>query len=282
MLGLREGHRGGDNPTMNDSDFAAARDALASARRDAAAIASWPPARMPLDLDEAYRLQAAVTRELGAIGGWKVAGVTPAQRETLAVPRPIAGPLLRPWMHDARARPAALSAARFIAPKLECEFAFELARDLPPRPARPYSREEVRAAIAALRIAVEIVDSRLPRGLGALAELADAFNNGGFVAGPAITDWERIDFAQVDIVLSRSHGGASDEVARGSGRAILDGDPFGTVVMLANAPADATRGLVAGDIVTTGSCTGAPLLPGPGDYRAEFAALGRVEFSVAP
>lgn len=262
---------------MNDTDFEAARSELASARREARPIAAWPPARLPGDLTEAYRLQAAVTRELGAIGGWKVAAVTPAQREALGVPTPIAGPLLRPWMHDARARPATLSAAGFIAPKLECEFAFELARDLPPRTARLYTRDEVRAAIAALRIAVEIVDSRLPRGLGALAELTDAFNNGGFVAGPAITDWHELDFARIGILLTRTHAGASAEVARGDGKAILDGDPFGTVVLLANAPADAIRGLRAGDIVTTGSCTGAPFLPGPGDYRAEFATLGSVE-----
>ena len=50
------------------------------------------------------------------------------------------------------------------------------------------------------------------------------------------------------------------------------------VRLLANAPADASRGLVAGTIVTTGSCTGAPLLPGPGDYHAEFATLGSVGF----
>ncbi len=277
----RRFHGHGDNAAMDDTDFEAACTELASARRGARPIATWPPARLPKDLGEAYRLQAAVTRELGAIGGWKVAAVTPAQRESLGVPTPIAAPLLRPWMHDASRAPAALSAAAFIAPKLECEFAFELARDLPPRPGRGYSRDEVRDAIAALRIAVEIVDSRLPRGLGALAELADAFNNGGFVAGPAIARWHDLDFARIEIVLTRSHDGASDEVARGSGKAILDGDPFGTVVLLANAPADATRGLAAGDIVTTGSCTGAPFLPGPGEYRADFATLGSVEFSVA-
>ncbi len=263
---------------MNPIDFDLARAELAAARRDARPIIDWPAARIPSDLAEAYRLQAAVASELGAVGGWKVAAVTPAQRESLGVPVPIAGTLLAPWMHDARAAPPALSAARFIAPKLECEFAFELARDLPARPARPYSREEVSAAIASLRIAVEIVDSRLPRGLGALAELADAFNNGAFVAGPAIVDWRALDLARIEIVLTHGHGGARDEVARGSGRAILDGDPFGTVVLLANAPADPARGLVAGTIVTTGSCTGAPLLPGPGDYRAEFAGLGSVEF----
>ena len=265
---------------MNDIDFDLARSELAGARRDARAITTWPAARVPRDLAEAYRLQAAVARELGAVGGWKVAAVTPAQRESLGVPTPIAGPLLRPWMHDARAGAASLSAAAFIAPKLECEFAFELARDLPPRPGQPYSRDEVRAAVAALRIAVEIVDSRLPRGLGALAELTDAFNNGGFVAGPAIVDWHALDLGRIQIVLTRGHGGAREEVARGSGKAILDGDPFGTVVLLANAPADASRGLVAGTIVTTGSCTGAPSLPGPGDYRAEFATLGSVDFRV--
>ena len=174
---------------MNDIDFDAARQALATARRQAEAIAAWPAARVPADLAEAYRLQAAVARDLGGTGGWKVAAVTAEQRAAMGVPAPIAGPLLRRWMHDARRGAAELSAATFIAPKLECEFAFELARDLPPRPAQAYSREEVRDAVLALRIAVEIVDSRLPRGLGALAELTDAFNNGAFVAGPACTDW---------------------------------------------------------------------------------------------
>jgi len=263
---------------MNDTDFDLARAELAGARREARAITSWPATRIPRDLAEAYRLQAAVANDLGAVGGWTVAGVTTAQRESLGVPAPIAGPLLAPWMLDARAAAPSLSAARFIAPKLECEFAFELGRDLPPRPQRPYSRDEVRAAVAALRIAVEIVDSRLPRGLGALAELADAFNNGAFVAGPAITDWHALDLGRIEIVLTRAHDGTNDEVARGSGKAILDGDPFGTVVLLANAPADAGRGLVAGAVVTTGSCTGAPLLPGPGLYRAQFASLGSVEF----
>jgi 2-oxo-3-hexenedioate decarboxylase len=266
---------------MNDIDFDRARAELVSARRDARAITAWPAARIPRDLAEAYRLQAAVASDLGATGGWKVAAVTPAQRESLGVPAPIAGPLLAPWMHDARAETPTLRAAGFIAPKLECEFAFELAHDLPARPQRPYSRDEVRAAVGALRIAVEIVDSRLPRGLGALAELSDAFNNGGFVAGPALVDWHALDLARIEIVLTRQHGGVTDEVARGSGQAILDGDPFATVVMLANAPADANRGLVAGTIVTTGSCTGAPLLPGPGGYGARFASLGSVEFRVA-
>ncbi|HEY2188101.1 MAG TPA: hypothetical protein VGH48_06015 [Caldimonas sp.] len=263
---------------MNDAEFEAARVALARARREARALAAWPTGQPPSDLAGAYRLQAAVVRELGPIGGWKVAAVTPAQRASLAVDRPIGAAIPAARIHDASSKPARLSSADFIAPKLECEIAFELGAALPPRPGRTYSREEVRTAIRALRIAVEIVDSRLPRGLGALAELADGFNNGALVAGTAQADWDWVDFARLEIVLVRERGGQHDEVARGSAKAILDGDPFDTVVMLANAPPDPTRGLAAGDIVTTGSCTGAPPLPGPGAYRAEFARLGSVEF----
>ncbi|MEO8835293.1 MAG: hypothetical protein ABI364_00985, partial [Caldimonas sp.] len=114
----------------------------------------------------------------------------------------------------------------------------------------------------------------------ALAELADAFNNGAFVAGPRIHAWHDLAFARINIVLRREAGGASEETAHGSGAAILEGDPFGTVVMLANALPAGTPGLVAGTIVTTGSCTGAPPLAGPGTYRAEFGMLGKVVFRV--
>jgi 2-keto-4-pentenoate hydratase len=263
---------------VNDRELDAAKSALATARRDARMLDRWPGDAAPRTLDDAYRVQAAVVRELGAIGAWKVAAVTAAQREALRVDRPVGAAIPARCVHDARDAPARLRVADFIAPKLECEIAFELGDDLPPRPGRAYSRDEVRRAIQQLRIAVEIVDWRVPRGLGAFVELADGFNNGALVVGAARADWDATDFARLAIVLVRDHDGRRDEVARGSPAAILDGDPFGTVVMLANAPPDASRGLKAGDIVTTGSCTGAPSLPGPGAYRADFAKLGGVGF----
>ena len=263
---------------MDDRELDAAKSALAAARRDARMLDRWPGDAAPRDLDEAYRVQAAVIRELGPIGAWKVAAVTAAQRESLRVDRPIGAAIPARCVHDARSTPARLRVADFNVPKLECEIAFELGGDLPPRAGRAYSRDEVRRVIGQLRIAVEIVDWRVPRGLGALVELADGFNNGALVVGAGRADWDAIDFAQLAIVLVREHGGQRDEVARGSAAAILDGDPFATVVMLANAPPDASRGLTAGDVVTTGSCTGAPSLPGAGAYRAEFAQLGSVAF----
>ena len=263
---------------MNGSDFEAARLALATARRSARAVAEWPLPWRPADLAEAYRLQAAVIGDLGGGAGWKVAAVTDAQRQSLGVAQPVASAIPTSMMHDASARPARLRLADFIAAKIECEFAFQLRHDLPARSVGAYSRAEVGAAIEAMRIAIEIVDPRLPSGSGSLAEVADGFNNGAFVAGPSVRDWQALDFAAIGIVLSvAAPGRAASELARGSGHAILDGDPFGTVVMLANAQPTSGPGLRAGDIVTTGSCSGAPRIPGPGLYRAEFAGQGVVE-----
>jgi 2-keto-4-pentenoate hydratase len=263
---------------MNDSDFDAARAALVAARRHAKAIVRYPAAWLPTDLAEAYRLQAAVIAGLGPVGAWKVAGVTPQQRQAMGVPAPVASSL--PFVDDASVDPAALRLAAFIAPKIECEFAFELGIDLPSR-GRPYSRDEVAEAVAAIRPSIEIVDSRLPAASGTLAELADGFNNGAFVAGPRVPGWRPLDLGAIGIVLTFTDAAAAPaEFARGSGRAILEGDPFGAVTMLANAQPPG-RGLRAGDIVTTGSCTGAPFVTRPGLYRAAFDGLGTVALSLA-
>jgi 2-keto-4-pentenoate hydratase len=265
---------------MNDREFEAARTALVEARRRARAIAECPAAWRPADLREAYRLQTAVIGAFGPVGAWKVGAITAEQRQAMGVPTPVAGPIPASLVRDASERSGQLSLAEFVAPLIECEFAFELGHDLPPRSGAVYTRDEVAAAIAVLRIAIELVDPRLPRGSGALAEIADGFNNGAFIAGPRIREWRGLDFAAIGIVLTATRpDGRVAELAKGSGRAILEGDPFGAVVLLANTQAPG-RGLRAGDIVTTGSCTGAPRLPGPGQYRAEFAGLGGVELQL--
>ena len=258
---------------MNDADLSEAIRALANARRDGQRLAELPPAWVPGDLASAYAMQRGVAGSLGEVRGWKVGAVTAVQREAMGVPSPVGGPLLAPWT---RQSPARFRSAEFVAPRLECEFAFELGKDLPARPGR-YAREEVEAAIAAVRIGFEIVDSRLPPQSGFLSELADGFNNGGYVIGPSATALADVDLADHEIVLTARTGGAPRELARGTGRAILNGDLLAAVVMLANAPPHGSAGLRAGQIVTTGSCTGAVALPGACTVTADFGRLGRIE-----
>jgi 2-keto-4-pentenoate hydratase len=258
---------------MSSFDFEAARTALGHARAEARAIDPVPAQWVPPDLAAAARLQRSVAADVGPIRGWKVSAVTPAQRHAMGLEAPIAGPLLGPVVHGDG---ASLSLSRFVRPRIECEFAFELARALPARDAA-WTRAEVTAAVGAVRLGIEIVDSRLKPGSPLAMEIADVLNNGAYVVGPAIAAWADVRFGDVPIALVRvDANGRRSALATGDGRAVLDGDPLGALVLMANLRAFASDGLPAGSLVTTGSCTGAPDVPGTGRYEAEFGALGRV------
>lgn len=260
---------------MNANDFTAATLALIEARREARAVDPLPAGWLPGELAIAYRMQRAIARPLGEVRGWKVAGLTAAQQQAMAVPGPVAGPLLAPWVQHSAGR---LSLANFVAPKLECEFAFELVRDLPERGAgaKPYTRSEVEAAIGHLRIGIEVCDSRLPADAPTFMQLVDGLNNGAYIVGPASGDWNHVDYAEQEIVLRAVVDGQRIELARGNGRPILDGDPVGALLLLANAQPPGYGGLRAGQVVTTGSCTGAVAVPGACAVEADFGALGTV------
>jgi 2-keto-4-pentenoate hydratase len=263
---------------MNDTDFQQARTALREARRSARGLARVEPAWVPPDVAKAMDLQHAVGVDLGPIRGWKISGLTAEQQRAMGVTTPIAGALLAPWLHTSD--DASFSRGQFIRPRLECEFAFELQADLPTR-STAYTRPEVEAAIGALRIGIEVVDTRLPAGSPVLMELADDLNNGAYVIGAANPSWQRVRYAEQAIALRWHDGAKTTEIATGDGRPILDGDPVAAVVLLANLAALAPRGLCAGDIVTTGSCTGAVALPGAGEFEADFGSLGRVRMRVS-
>lgn len=262
---------------MNAQDFTAATLALIEARRESRRVDPLPPAWTPQELAIAYRMQRAIARPLGEVRGWKVAALSGEQQQALAVPGPVAGPLLAPWVQHSAGQ---LSISQFVEPRLECEFAFELVRDLPERraDAKPYTRAEVDAAIGRLLIGIEVCDSRLPAaGASTLWQLADNLNNGAYIIGPASADWRSdVDFADHAIALRAVVDGQRRELAHGTGRAILEGDPLAAVVLLANAQPPGYGGLRAGQFVTTGSCTGAVAVPGPCAIEADFGMLGTV------
>ncbi len=252
---------------MPRAEFHQVVSALTQARRQAQpmalALADW----VPDSLESAYALQRAGADELGGAAAFKVSALAAAQQAAMGVAAPVAGVLPRDHVLES---PAVLAVARLREPVLECEFAWELKRDLPPRD-EPYTRDEVEAAVAALRIAVEVCDTRLAAGAPLLAQLADGFNNGAFVVGPPCVHWRTLNFAEHAIVLR--HQGR--ELARGTGRAILGGDPLAALVLMANLR-PTLGGLRAGQIVTTGTCTPPVSLPGAGEVQADFGTLGVV------
>ncbi|MBM3572164.1 MAG: hypothetical protein FJX52_07350 [Alphaproteobacteria bacterium] len=270
--------------TEHLSVFAAAEagELLAWARRKQKQIARLPAQVTPSHMADAYAVQAHMARRLGHdIDGWKIGCTSPEAQKLLGANGPFAGPLFRPFIHSS---PADLSAKDFHRRGLEPEFAFTLARDLPPR-GRDYGRDEVAAAVASLHPAIEIVDSRFTTGFGAgvLNLIADDGVNGAFVHGPAVTQWQPLDLAAWPVELK-----VDGKVVKAGVGANVMGHPLNALVWLANLLAGPTSpaaganygGLRAGQIVTTGTCAGI-FDAGPSDRAiARFGKLGetRVQF----
>jgi 2-keto-4-pentenoate hydratase len=244
---------------------------LDSARTQVRALDIAPWRDAVRSMDEAYGVQSELAKLPGnAVRGWKVTALTPEQQRGFDSNRPVAGALFASHVHQA---PATLTLSKFITTVIECEISFRLSRDLPQR-SNPYSDAEIADAIDAIVPCYEFPDNRVPADAPDLLKLADDMGNGAFVAGEPVTNWRKVDLSQIEIVLT--HNG--NEITRGPAARIL-GNPLKAVTALANAQPLPAGGLIAGQIVTTGTCT-TPLPLQRGEYVADFGVLGTVHLSV--
>ena len=249
-----------------------AAQALYAARSDRVRIDGLPKSCRPSTLEDAYRIQDRLIALLGEpIGGWKIGATSQKARDFAG----ISDASLRARMLGVNCyeHPASLGEHFFFMRAIECEFAFTLGRDLEPS-AAPFDENAVVAAIEDMHPAIEISDSRYIdwTGVGGPALVADNCNDGAFVRGPPATGWRGSDLSRHQVTLH-----VDDRVAaRGSGGEVITG-PLGVLVWLANDLAARGTGLGAGQVVTTGSCTGVvPVEPGA-RVRADFGSFGVVE-----
>jgi len=239
-------------------------DALIAARE----TRRWLPAlpARPADEAEAYAIQDAVARRLGPVTAWKVGARTPESE-------PFRAPINAATLFFDTGR---LPASMFHVIGVEAEIAYRLARDLPPR-AEPWTREEVLDAVASVHPAFEIVDTRFTA-FGAqdpFSHMADQMNHGALVVGPAIPDWRALDPLAERVALEVD-GETRIETVGGNSA----GDPVRLLVWLANAGARSLGGLRAGDVVTTGSCTGTVFVPPGSRSVARYGTMGTIELTV--
>ena len=218
-----------------------AADLLLDARRTGVPIEDLPEALQPKDLDEAYAVQDLIAEAYGEIGGWKI-GAPSAEATPLFAPMPLA------WI----ARDGAVIGGVRRYRGLEAEIAFLFGEDLPPR-ATPYSSEEVVGAIASCHPAIEVLESGLadPMQAALMSKIADLQMHGGFVYGPAVAGWQKIDFKTEHVFIAVD--GAVRVERTGSN---TSGDLMRLLPWLANEGSKRTGGLKAGQWVTTGSWTG--------------------------
>jgi 2-keto-4-pentenoate hydratase len=245
-----------------EKELMSAGGMLLEARRTNTPIDDLPEAVRPVTLDEAYFVQDRMALAYGEIGGWKV-GAPTADATPMFAPMPLA------WI----ASNCALLGGRHRFRGLEAEIAFLMGKDLPPRE-KPYSRDEVVAAIASCHPAIEVIESGLtdPTKASKLSMVADLQMHGAFVYGAAVANWQSIDFSKEHVTL------AVDGVVRvertGSN---TSGDLMRLLPWLANAGAARTGGLKARQWVTTGSWTGLTLAIAGSRVDVNFSTAGEVD-----
>lgn len=243
--------------------------------RERRRIERLPPGLHPATEDEGYAVQDALVRAAALpLAGWKIGATSAHARRRLGLPGPVSGRLFAPFVFRA---PAALTATDYVGPSLEPEFAFRMARDLPPR-AEPYRRDEVAAAIGALLLAIELVECRWTdwETVGAPGFIADDSAAAALVCGPEIAEWRSFDLPGVAVSLELDGAVA----ARGRGADVM-GDPLEAMTWLANHLCARGLRLRSGELVTSGTCT--PIVAiAPGQSAvARFEGVGAVELRLS-
>lgn len=255
---------------MDQSHIAQAADLLWRTRLEQRRIEAMPDHLRPRSLSEGYAIQDAMVEIAGQpVSGWKIAATSKAGQAHIGVTEPLAGRLFKNFIVADGAR---LPATPLHMKVMEAEFAFLMARGLPPQTAA-YEQTEVCDAVAAMHLAIEVPDARFERfaEIGPAQIAADDAFAAWFLLGPQVPDWQRLDLA-AQRVRAVNNGAVA---AEGTGANVL-GDPRIALIWIANHLAQRGIGLKAGDIVTTGTCITPPSIA-PGDrVIAEFVGLGQL------
>jgi 2-keto-4-pentenoate hydratase len=253
---------------MLDSDVG-----LAEMLRNACAGGELPPVPSTEPaLADAYAIQRAVFVQGDVpIAGWKIGLTAEPPRVALGADSPAAGRLAAADILPDGSR-IGFSGAEMYA---EAELVVELARDLPPVGA-PYSREAVAAAVGSVRSGIEIVRSRFAStelSLGLL--VADNVMAHALVVGEPVSQGWQTGYGDMDAVLER----LGEERVEGSTTRVM-GDPLNALVWLANWLCEQEGGLKAGQLVATGTCTGATEIHAGDTVVVQLGDLGKAQVSI--
>jgi 2-keto-4-pentenoate hydratase len=242
----------------------AAAAALVAAWHGGPPLAALPEDSVPRDISDGYEVQERVAAGIGGdVVGWKLAVVTAQAQAAAGLSAPTVGPILASMLGASghRFAPGALRQ-----PEIEPEIALVLARDI----AGPADADQVRAATAEVRLAMEVADTRYVRKpvYGQPGIIADMNACAALLLGPVV---DPAAAAAAPIRVRLGDGAIVTGFAPGARP-----DPFAAVAFLSGFLAARGRSLHAGDVITTGTCA-PPTRTAPGRVTCEFEGLGEVE-----
>lgn len=260
---------------LTDDQVAAAARDLFEAERSGAQMGLLSARHPAMDMDDAYRVQAALTESRRAAGhreiGWKIGLTSKAMQRQLNIDIPDSGVLFDDMLFE---NGAAIPKGRFIQPRVEAEIAFVMKAPI----SGAATREEVLAATEAVAPSLEILDTRIIRADPASGKartivdtIADNAANAGLVLGAARHAPDAVDLRWAGAILKRD--GVVEET--GLGAAVLD-DPAMGVAWLAQRLSEQGLSIRAGDVVLSGSFVRAVEAPGGSEFHADFGPFGQV------
>lgn len=257
-------------PDKRKTQLLSASELLLEARRSANPVDDLPAELQAASLEEAYFVQDTMARSLQPEGvrDWKVGA--PAPDAT-----PMFGPMIHAWVGNDG---CLLKDKRYRLRGLEAEVSFLIGKDLPSRQ-KPYTREEVIDAIESCHPAIEELEAGLtvPAKVAKFTMISDLQMHGGFVHGPAVENWQKIDFTRESVTLAVN---GKVEVARTASNS-AGTDLLRLVLYLANEGAVRTGGLKRGGWITTGSWTGNTFGSAGALVNVKFSTVGGVSLRFA-
>ena len=223
---------------------------------------------LPLEnLDDVYATQDLVTASLGAdVRAWKT---SPLEDGTAFV-----GPI---YATNIFASGAQISTSKMHLIGIEGEIAFRIKHDLPDQ-GHPYIRDDILTSISEMMPLIELVDTRMINGMkqDSTLKMADNQSNYGIVIGDASTkDWNDINATMAEVHLTVN----DKNLFSGISSSPIN-DMFDLMAGTANSCVKYNRPLRAGDIITTGSCTGIVFIEPGSNVVLDFPEIGQVEASL--
>ena len=263
---------------MNVTDGAkTVATAFVEARRLKRGLAAYP-GTPPSDMTGAYRIQdLAIALDARAVAGWKVGKIGPADTDILGTDR-LAGPIFAGTVLDigeGTATPPDMPVFADGFAAVEAEFLLHLAPGWNGQ--IPADDAEVRALLDGVHIGIEIASSPYAgiNADGPLVTASDFGNNYGLIVGPALEDWQNIDFNSICVAVAID----GEVVGKATTATMLDG-PLGAARFLLGNLVQRKIACDAGFWISSGAVTGVhQVLPGA-QVTATFAPGGTVRCGI--
>jgi 2-oxo-3-hexenedioate decarboxylase len=261
--------------SLTPQQVQALADHVLNAQKTATPIPMLTIEHPELSVEDGYAIQNALRERYLADGhrhvGWKAGLTSRAKMRQMGVDQPAVGFLTQ---HMAAAPGSQIEVARHVHPRVECEVAFVLEKDLP---SEGCTVEDVLDATAFVVPSIEVIDSRYENFKFDLASvIADNTSSARYILGSNAMRLSDLDRTTLGVALLRN----GEVIATGASAAVW-GDPAASVALIANIAGTIGGRFEAGMTIMSGGITAA-FAVNPGDcVSARFQKLGVVDIRFA-